>query len=135
MADATVLPSFYGGLPLAAIESLAAGRPVIASDVDGTPEVVVNGVTGLLFPPGDVAALAGAISRLLDDPLWKAALGRAGRQWALKYFSHEQQVRETEALYRYALRKHEKRVRFGEERSAARTDVDGVESRLGELGA
>ncbi|PYN14724.1 MAG: hypothetical protein DME05_14400, partial [Candidatus Rokuibacteriota bacterium] len=58
LADVTVLPSFFEGLPLAAIESLAAGRPMVASAVDGTPEVVVDGATGLTVPPGDAAGLA-----------------------------------------------------------------------------
>jgi glycosyltransferase involved in cell wall biosynthesis len=99
LADLTVLPSFYEGLPLAAIESLAAGRPVVASAVDGTPEVVVDGVTGLTVPPGDAPELARAVCRLLGDPQTRVAMGRAGRKWVEERFGHERQVRQTERLY------------------------------------
>jgi glycosyltransferase involved in cell wall biosynthesis len=99
VADFTVLPSFYEGLPLAAIESLAAGRPVVATAVDGTIEVVIDGKTGLTVPPGDPAALATAISRMLAVPELVRSLGRAGRQFVLEHFSRERQVQQTEALY------------------------------------
>ena len=135
LADATVLPSFYEGLPLAAIESLAAGRPVIASHVDGTPEVVVNGVSGLTFAPGDIVALSSAMVRLLSDRQWLSALGRAGRQWVLRFFSKEQQVRETEALYFYALKKRRVALGRGTDRPRYGIDVEDIESRLGQLAA
>ncbi len=99
LADATVLPSFYEGLPLAAIESLAAGRPVIATAVDGTPEVVIDGRTGFTVPPGDPARLADAICRILNDSHLRGKLGQAGRQLVLERFSHEAQVRQTHELY------------------------------------
>jgi glycosyltransferase involved in cell wall biosynthesis len=98
-ADVVVLPSFYEGLPLAAIEALAASRPVVATAVDGTPEVVVDGQTGLTVPAGDVASLAGAISRLLREPLLARRLGQAGRRWVEERFDEERQVRMTERLY------------------------------------
>jgi glycosyltransferase involved in cell wall biosynthesis len=103
LADLTILPSFYEGLPLVAIESLAAGRPVVATAVDGTPEVVVNGETGLTVPPGDAHALAQAICRLLGDPMLRERLARRGHEWVLERFSAEQQIRRTEVLYRIAL--------------------------------
>lgn len=99
MADITVLPSFYEGLPLAAIESLAASRPVVATDVDGTPEVVVHEKTGLLVRPGDATGLGRAVCRLLRDPRWARALGKAGREWVWQRFSCERQVEETQRLY------------------------------------
>lgn len=99
LADLTVLPSFYEGLPLAAIESLAAGRPVIASGVDGTPEVVVDGRTGLTVPPGDSARLAQAVCRLLGDPDERLRLGRAGRIRVTENFDQRQQVRRTQDVY------------------------------------
>jgi glycosyltransferase involved in cell wall biosynthesis len=104
LADFTVLPSFYEGLPLIAIESLAAGRPVVASAVDGTPEIVVDGLTGLTIPPGDAWALAQAICQLLGDPQKRRELGRAGRRWVEDHFSDRLQIAETERLYRTALR-------------------------------
>jgi glycosyltransferase involved in cell wall biosynthesis len=99
LADFTILPSFYEGLPLAAIESLAAGRPVVATAVDGTTEVVLDGKTGLTVRAGDPVALAGAISRMLDAPELTRTMGREGRRFALEHFSRERQVEQTEALY------------------------------------
>jgi glycosyltransferase involved in cell wall biosynthesis len=103
LADVTVLPSFYEGLPLAAIESLAAGRPMVATAVDGTPEVVVDGVTGLTVPPGDPEKLGGAICRLLGDPPLREKLAVAGRDWVLERFGEQRQIKRTEALYQIAL--------------------------------
>lgn len=66
-ADITVLTSDWEGLPIAVLESLAAGRPVVATDVDGVREVLEGG-GGLLVPPGDPAAAAAAVNELLGDP-------------------------------------------------------------------
>ena len=99
LGDLSVLPSFYEGLPLVAIESLAAGRPMVATAVDGTPEVVVDGKTGRTVPPGDAAALAEAVMALLRDPEARLRMGREGRQWVLERFSQERQIAETEQLY------------------------------------
>ena len=99
LADFTVLPSFYEGLPLAAIESLATGRPVVATAVDGTREVVLDGKTGLTIPAGDSVALAAAISRMLAAPDLVRTLGHAGREFVMEHFTHERQVQQTEALY------------------------------------
>ena len=99
LADVVVLPSFYEGLPLVAIEALAAQKPVVATAVDGTPEVVVDGQTGLTVPAGDPAALANAIIRLLRQPEWAGRLALAGRRWVEDRFSAQRQVRLTEQLY------------------------------------
>jgi glycosyltransferase involved in cell wall biosynthesis len=99
LADVCVLPSLYEGLPLIAIETLASGRPMVATAVDGTPEVVVDGRTGITVPPGDAGALAGAILRLLRDPELGQRLARQGRDWVLARFTEERQIRETEELY------------------------------------
>ena len=99
MADVVVLPSFYEGMPLVAIEALGAGRAMVATAVDGTSEVVVNGKTGLTVPPGDAAMLAEAICRLLRNPAERCALGAAGRQWVLEKFSERTQLRRTQELY------------------------------------
>ncbi len=77
-ADVCVLPSFAEGLPLFAIECLAAGRPLVATAVDGTPEIVVDGKTGLTVPPGDAAALAQALGRLLREPRVGSGTGCRG---------------------------------------------------------
>jgi glycosyltransferase involved in cell wall biosynthesis len=105
LADFTVLPSFYEGLPLVAIESLAAGRAIVATAVDGTPEIVVNGETGVTVTPGDARALAQAICRLLFDPVLRERLARTGRESVLERFSAEQQIRRTETLYRIELQR------------------------------
>lgn len=99
LGDLTVLPSFYEGLPLIAVESLAAGRPVVATAVDGTPEVVIDGKTGLTVPPGAPAALADAVCRLLADSALRARLAAAGHKWALEQFSRERMVEATQDLY------------------------------------
>jgi glycosyltransferase involved in cell wall biosynthesis len=99
LADICVLPSLFEGLPLAAIESLAAGRPMVASAVDGTPEIIVDGETGLTVPPGDPKALSAAIVRLLQDPELRARLSQAGRRRVEQYFDIRRQVSETERLY------------------------------------
>lgn len=103
LADITVLPSLYEGLPLVAIESLAAGRAMVATAVDGTPEVVVDGKTGLLVPAGEPKPLAEAICRLLGAPDERRRLGLAGRQWVIERFDRRLQVSRTEELYLGAL--------------------------------
>jgi len=102
LADLTVLPSFYEGLPLVAVESLAAGRPVVATEVDGTPEVVLDGRTGLTVPPGNAERLAQAIARLLRDAELCRRFAQAGRQWVRERFSRERQVWQTQEFYLYA---------------------------------
>jgi len=109
LADLTVLPSFWEGLPLAAIESLAIGRPVVATAVDGTPEAVVDGHTGLTVPAGDPAPLARAICRLLSNPAERQQFGQAGRVWVLEHFTQQRQLRETQNLYLAAFERHAKR--------------------------
>jgi glycosyltransferase involved in cell wall biosynthesis len=99
LADVCVLPSFFEGLPLVAIETLAAGKAMVATAVDGTPEVVVDGCTGLTVPPGDPPALAAAIIRLLRDPPLRRQLAAAGRDWVLSRFTQQRQIRETEEFY------------------------------------
>jgi len=99
LADVTVLPSFYEGLPLVAIESLAAAKPVVATAVDGSAEVVVDGKTGLTVPRGDHLALSEAICRLLREPELRKRMGRQGRQWVCTYFDEREQIRQTQELY------------------------------------
>lgn len=79
-AAAVVCPSRFEGLPLVCIEALAAARPVVASAVNGIPEVIRPGETGFLVPPDDPGALAGALARVLESPAeagWLAARGRS----------------------------------------------------------
>lgn len=79
-ADVFVLPSYKEGLPMSCVEALACERPVIASDVGGIPEIVKHNHTGLLVPPGDPAALAVGLRRLLSDSTFARELAQAGRR-------------------------------------------------------
>jgi glycosyltransferase involved in cell wall biosynthesis len=78
-AAAVACPSRFEGLPLVCVEALAAERPVVASAVNGTPEIIRHGETGLLVPPDDPAALAAALTRLLGDPVQAGRLAARGR--------------------------------------------------------
>lgn len=78
---------------------MAAGLPVVATGVGGTPELVVNGKTGLMVPPGNPAALADAITALSENPEARGSMGRAGRQRVLQRFTVEEMVQKTEQLY------------------------------------
>jgi colanic acid/amylovoran biosynthesis glycosyltransferase len=88
-----------GGAPVALIEAQAAGLPVVASRHCDIPEVVQDGVTGLLVPERDVDGLAEAIQSLLSDPSRWAPLGRAGRDHVEQEFNVRRQVERTEKLY------------------------------------
>lgn len=79
-ADLFCLPSLYEGFPLAILEAMAAGLPVVATAVAGVPEAVVDGVTGRLVPPEDATALARALSELAADPEGARRMGEAGRR-------------------------------------------------------
>ncbi|WP_285669712.1 glycosyltransferase family 4 protein [Paralimibaculum aggregatum] len=88
-ASLVVLPSYREGMPKALIEAAAAGRAVVTTDVPGCRDAIEPGVTGLLVPPRDGAALAEAIAALLADPARRAAMGRAGRALAERAFAVE----------------------------------------------
>jgi glycosyltransferase involved in cell wall biosynthesis len=87
ISDLFVLPSLWEGLPNSVLEAMAAGVPVIATDVDGTPELIGDGRTGLLVPPADPDALEEAICRLLRDESLRTALAEAARQRVEREFS------------------------------------------------
>ena len=98
-AACLLLTSDYEGLPLAVIEAMAAGVPVVATAVGGVPEIVVHGETGLLVEPGRPDHVASAISDLLGDPARAEALGLAGRRRARALFTRERMIAATVALY------------------------------------
>lgn len=85
------------------IEGMAAARPVIATDGGALPEIVTDGATGLLVPPGDADALAGALTALLADPARACALGRAGRARVRERFTIAHTCAKIEALYEQLL--------------------------------
>jgi glycosyltransferase involved in cell wall biosynthesis len=88
-ADVFCLPSTYEGMPLAILEAMAAGLPVVATAVSGNPEAVEDGVTGLLVPPESATALADALLALLADPERRRRMGEAGRRRVAERFSIE----------------------------------------------
>lgn len=124
MADFTVLPSLFEGLPLVAIESLAAERAVIATRVDGSTEVVINEETGLTVPPADVTALASAICRMLRDVQFRSRMAVAGKQWVTAHFSQKRQVQKTQELYTRAWQSSLLRQKHPEFHMRARAEAD-----------
>jgi glycosyltransferase involved in cell wall biosynthesis len=104
-AEVVVVPSFGEGFGMVALEAMERGRPVIASAVGGLPEIVDDGRTGVLVPPGDVDALAAAIRDLTASPARTAAMGAAGRARAIEQFSQDRCTDRTLELYRTAGRR------------------------------
>jgi glycosyltransferase involved in cell wall biosynthesis len=100
-ADLFVMASHYEGLGCAAIEAMAASKPVIATNVEGLRDVVVSGRTGMLVPAGDTEAMALEIGRLATDAGLRARMGREGRKRAEEVFSLESMVHAYEALYEH----------------------------------
>jgi glycosyltransferase involved in cell wall biosynthesis len=97
--DIVALPSWTEGLPLVVLEAMARRRPVVATPVGGTPEVVADGETGFLVPPRDPQTLARALRRLLDDPALRWRMGDAGRRRVEEHFSADAMTRRVLALY------------------------------------
>lgn len=93
------LPSYAEGMPMGLLEAMAAGMPVIASPVGGMPEVVVDGVTGFLAAPGDIATLERLLRKLLLDRALGARVGAAARETVRLRFSPERALARLEALY------------------------------------
>jgi len=98
-----VLPSFSEGMPYALLEGMAAGRPVIASDVSGMRELVDDGTNGLLFDIADVDALTEAMLTLSRDPAECERMGRNGRELVCSSFSRERWLEDTVRIYEKAL--------------------------------
>jgi L-malate glycosyltransferase len=105
-ADLFVLPSQSEAFPNAVIEAMAAGLPVVATDVGGIPEVVRSDETGVLVPPGDAEALADAVISLMDRPAHAAALGRAARSTVERYYTFDRMVGAFEHLYLTEIESH-----------------------------
>lgn len=98
-ADVFLLPSLQEGLGVAALEAMAAGRAVIGSRVGGLGEVIVDGETGLLVPPGDATALAAAIITLAGDPARRQQMGRAGAARVAAHYTMARMAAGTLACY------------------------------------
>ena len=103
-SDLVVLPSIYGeNLPTVLMEAGGCGRPVVASDVGGISDIVADGETGLLVPPGDSPGIAAAILTLLADPDRRDRMGEAGRQRMERLFDARGWARALHAVYQKAI--------------------------------
>ncbi len=100
VADVVVLPSYTEGLPNVALEASAAGVPVVATAVGGTPEVIRHEETGLLVPSGQPQKLAEAVIRLLQSDELRRTMGTAGQRRMQAYFTFEAQARQYETLFK-----------------------------------
>jgi starch synthase (maltosyl-transferring) len=103
--DIVVVPSLWEGMPNVVLEAMAAGRPVVASNIAGLDEVVVAGETGLLFKPGDPHGLADALLKLIQDPSLVNRMGRAGYELVQQKFQIRTTVEQTTNFYRAVLNK------------------------------
>ena len=101
--DVSVLSSTSEGMSNVILESMAAGKPMVATSVGGNPELVIDGVTGLMAPPADADALAEAVLSLLNDPARARIMGNAGRERVVREFTVEAMVRKHEQLYEHMM--------------------------------
>ena len=100
--DIYVNTSYQEGMPNGVLEAMACGLPVVATDADGTPDLVVNGVTGFLCHMGDLEALADGCQRLMADAALRQRLGEAGRLRVQQLFSPEREAMAVETVLRQA---------------------------------
>ena len=98
-----MLPSFAEGVPVVLMEAMAMEVPCVASRITGIPELIEDGVSGLLVPPADEQALAGAIARLMDEEDLSGRLGRAARERVLADYQLETNVARLAELFRRRL--------------------------------
>jgi glycosyltransferase involved in cell wall biosynthesis len=94
-----VLPSYAEGLPMSLLEAMAAGVPVVATEVGGIPDVVTDGVTGFLFRPGDIATLERLLRRLLHDPQLGVRIATAARESVRLRFSADRVLAQLDEIY------------------------------------
>jgi glycosyltransferase involved in cell wall biosynthesis len=104
-ADVFVLPSNAEGLSVALLEAMASGLAVVATAVGGTPEVIADGETGCLVPPGDGLALAQALLKVLQDPLLREQLGQNARRRVQSEYALEQVAQRLADLYSHVVKK------------------------------
>lgn len=97
--DLFVLTTNYEGFPISILEAMRAGLPVIASDVGGVREAVIDGVTGYLVPRGDIEAVRNRLEKLANDPGLRTRMGKAGRQRFLQHFTAQHMLERTFELY------------------------------------
>lgn len=98
--DLIVLPSLYEGLPLVALEAGAVGKPTIVTNVDGSPEVIINNKTGLVISSKDSQSLKEAIEKMISSEKLVAEFGKNARKYIKNNFSLKQQIEKTQNLYK-----------------------------------
>jgi len=103
--DISVLSSTSEGLSNVILESMAAGKPVVVTNVGGSSEIVMDGVNGFLVPPADPPAMADAILNLLQNPEKAVQMGNAGKKLVQEKFSVDAMVRSYEKLYTELMKK------------------------------
>jgi glycosyltransferase involved in cell wall biosynthesis len=101
--DLVVIPSWKENLPYVALEAMRAAKPIVAANVGGLPEVIIDGVTGLLVPPQNPIQLANAITDLLSNGKNRHHMGVAGRKRLEEHFTQECMTNEVISIYRKAL--------------------------------
>ena len=104
-----VLPSLKESIPAVIVEAMAMKRPVVASNVGGVPEAVVDGETGFLVPPKDPQAIAEKVIFLLKNPQIAKEMGEKGYQKVKENFTQERLARNYEKLYEELIKKYESR--------------------------
>ncbi len=102
-SDIFILSSKWKGFPYAIIEAMMAGLPVVATRVGGVEEMVENRKTGYLVPANDPLALTKAIQRLLEEPELRKKMGQAGREKALRTFTLDRMLTQTQKVYEEVL--------------------------------
>ena len=122
-ADSMLLTSLNEGLPRISIEAMAAGKPVIATDVGATSEVVIDDETGILVQPKDVEGAANGLVRLIDSSELRTRLGESGRAYVEKNYSVDNYVERLEGLYQQLIK-----ARGNDTKTAVGNDVGEVRS-------
>ena len=105
-ADVLCLPSYREGFGQVIIEAASTGLPSVCSRIYGITDAVVNGRTGLLFPPGDINALTVALERMLDDTSLRQKMGEAARERGQSLFSSHDITQQLLCLYEETLESH-----------------------------
>jgi glycosyltransferase involved in cell wall biosynthesis len=102
MLDVLVMPSRKETFGLVLIEAMSFGLPVIATNAGGVPEIVIDGKTGILVPPGDARALAGAMRTLFEDNELRQEMGHRGRERAIQHYRLDHHMAQLEMIFRQA---------------------------------
>jgi glycosyltransferase involved in cell wall biosynthesis len=102
-SDILVLPSLIENQPLSVIEAQITGKPVIVSNTGGLPEMVQHGITGLIYPKGDIEKLSNNINLLLQHKAYRGVLGNNARKWGMNHWSLDQGVKNVVKVYEQAI--------------------------------